>query len=367
MTSPTLPDSVSTLLDSLISNLTLSASQGGFGWETSDVNSFVTDITSSSVLLNQLSGMQLAGWTYTTAIGDQSATNPYAAIPTTTLSSEYIDALAVPADGKAANLTAVIAYEAGHAEDPQLNTIEYSGTDLQYGAWIALDLLSEGKSLLNNEAVAQQESSTTIPILGTPGPTTVFGAASSEGLYGQSGLGYGLLVTDYWKDYVTDDLTKTGYFNLPSIELTCPPEIYNAFAGININLAAGLTFSQPGEGTTSMVITFGTGPISSYEIDFGGYGDVAPSAPYFTPPSFTGTSPAPPSLTTYQEFTFTNGDILKEEYVFNSGTMISSTQASETLIVNGTFAGIHAGGSLDTLIDMSGTSSLLDNAGVDFH
>ncbi len=160
---PTLPADVSTLLDSLISELTLSTSQGGFGWNTSDVSAFITDITSSSVLLNELSAMQLAGWIYTTdthASDDQSATDPYTVLnnqpPTTSLTSNYINGTDFPSFSKAANLIAVIAYEAGHAEDPQLNTIEYSGTDLQYGAWIALDLLSEGKSLLNNEAVQQQ-------------------------------------------------------------------------------------------------------------------------------------------------------------------------------------------------------------------
>ncbi len=367
---PTLPADVSTLLDSLISELTLSTSQGGFGWNTSDVSAFITDITSSSVLLNELSAMQLAGWIYTTdthASDDQSATDPYTVLnnqpPTTSLTSNYINGTDFPSFSKAANLIAVIAYEAGHAEDPQLNTIEYSGTDLQYGAWIALDLLSEGKSLLNNEAVQQQLTGTNggIPVIGLGGPTTVFDAAASEGIKGQSGIGYGLVI-GYWTHYVTDELTKPGF--LPSIESTCPPDIYNAFAGVNISLATNLVFAQPAAGTTSMEIDFTTSStetLSSYIIDFGGYGDAAPSAPYFTAPSFTSTNPAPQSLITYQEFTYTNGDLLKEEYIFNSGTMIAGTQASETLIGAGTLAGLQAGGSLDTLIDITGTNSTFEN------
>ncbi len=274
----------------------------------------------------------------------------------------------------ASNLVGTLSYEIGHAEDLQLNTFLYGGNDLALGAAVAESLFSEGKSLLNN-AIASEEiyqtltTNNVVPILAPYDqalldylelnfPQAIINGAISTGLQGgfNNGVASGGvdLLANYWDEFSTYATT--------SIASTSPYQIHDAISEINITQADQLTFSNNADGSDSMTLGFIGGSVSAYVIDFGGYEELAPSDTIGGQDNVNYTYTASPTtLITYQEFTFKNGDLLKEEYIFNSGTMIAGTQASETLIGAGTLAGLQAGGSLDTLIDITGTNSTFEN------
>jgi len=115
----------------------------------------------------------------------------------------------------------------GHAEDPQFNTIDYSGTDLALGANVALDLFSEGKSFVNNVTSAEQASisntTSLIAVLIPPSQVAkdlsagnssqaILDAASTVGLQGEN-----YLLDYYWANDVTSFLS--------SITMTAPPVV----------------------------------------------------------------------------------------------------------------------------------------------
>ncbi len=330
----------SPIIKSLFTALESSASGGTqinppIAWS-SLTSEILNDINASLALVSELTGMQVNGtqvwWTYQQQSAS-SGTRFYYISNSNRISYDLAIAPAVlngafPILGgnQIYNLLTTIAYEAGHTEDPQFydsyitryfgpNGGGSPGSDLQFGAEVALQLLGEGKSLYNDELVASQITGLLPYVPYDPTHTSVIAKGNDTNaiLYGAQVAGLGsfsgysttllpTLLEGYWGNYVTDYLTGPD-----SIETEFSQKFYDDISSISISLANSLTFTQNTAGIVGMTIGFSGGSISSYIADFGGYGAIEPDSPLSAPPVGQNLSPSSSTETTYQEFTFTDG------------------------------------------------------------
>lgn len=285
---------------------------------------------------------------------------------------------------QAAIFVGVLAYELGHAEDYQGNTIRYGGSTnggdgLGLGAQVALQLLGEGKSLYNK----YQISNTLGTLLDSDGTTFVppsnitnlsseqavlNGAADSAAstVVGTNVNGF----SNYWDIYVTKNLASD-----PTVE-----SLLQSLTNATVTSVSNITFTQNSNSTITMIITSFGGTVgtvqlpngnsvtvSGYSVTFGNYGAVTSSGLGGGQGLRMMTSPSQGynSGQTDQIFDFANGSSLEDIYnpttdIAQSGSQSLTGIAEEVA----TFSGSSGSGSASnvTYYTASDASSVIDIA-----
>ena len=289
-----------------IFNPLLSQLQSKAGLSETQAQSFVesvaADINESTLLQSQIADLDSKGWTIQLSRQGGQTTGNQIDISYTNVTS----------------FVGTLSHEAGHAEDPQNNTIYYSGNALSIGAETALNFLSEGKAQLNNVSVSQQAAISSngglvIPIAGSQQAVNsqkndltsnnnlqaiIDGADSYVNLStsgdGQSYPAY------YW------DINYNSQISL--VSSVTPPFIVTDLGIININDTESIIIGQKPNGIDQIIFTFGLlDTVQSYIDDFGNYGSIVPSTTSGGQNKTIPKSPSPDGVATYQQFDFSNG------------------------------------------------------------
>jgi hypothetical protein len=253
-----------------------------------------------------------------------------------------------------------LAYELGHAEDPQYNTQYYNGNSLDTGAEVAMGFLTEGKSVYNNiqaQSEIQLSEQVRIKLGGNPAAQQVEESNFSSNkptqaiLQGASAL---------WNSFTTGGEVPALPFywaaatqgpNAPSPLNSANLFVLSDLQSLNMANASNLQLTPSADNKTiSMTISFKSGStILSYTDTFGNYGAINPAS------NLGGgqgnqqpVSPSPSNVVTYQAFNFSSSAV----YGAASGSTLDLT--GET--VN---AGIYQGISDELFID--GSAQLIDS------
>jgi hypothetical protein len=155
--------STTSLIGFLFSELTTLSSSNPDYWSTATENEAISLINGSSLLVSQILDLSNdgQGWLVIPVPGEPESAE------TIVDDHEIVDGeiqggtqTGVNNAGlnllQAESFVSSLAYEIGHAEDPQANTIVFGDSDLEFAANFIEDFLSEGKSETNSVIVQQQ-------------------------------------------------------------------------------------------------------------------------------------------------------------------------------------------------------------------
>ena len=255
------------------------------------------------------------------------------------------------AQGTALAFVGTLAYEIGHAEDPQENTMQYVD-DLKHqqynalavGAQVGEEFIGEAKSIYNELTAASEGILISDPSgtpkarsdegnpLNTPQQAILLGAADlANDPDAQTTISHENALSYYWKNILySSGLTSSN---------TNPGVLWDmdsmVMSGSNLASSDGISFSQDGtSGPITMTINFadsgsdngivefngGDTTVSSYINTFNGYGSIVPvgitggqGAPVLT-------NGATGSATAYQAFDFAAGGYTVDAYNVNGAT-----------------------------------------------
>jgi len=225
-----------------------------------------------------------------------------------------------------------LAYEVGHAEDPELNNIQFGstaasvGNALSVGAETALEMISEGKSLYNEYKA--QKLIPSIPLATLPNSITQaatsqlailnsadYLTSSDSPVTGQDAL------TFYWTSILSsyqanltganpDVLTLLGSMNMAVTNLAPSGVTFTQSTTTNI-ITMAIAFNASANVNSPVTLSNGNSvTVSSYTDTFGGYGAIVA-------PSGTSGGKANPKViapTGSETFNFTNGTSLEDIY-----------------------------------------------------
>jgi hypothetical protein len=215
----------------------------------------------------------------------------------------------------------VLAHEAGHAEDPQLAIISYTGNGLAPGAETALSLFSEGKAQYNNIKTAQElYASSAKAIIAVRGDATGIAKQIAD-----AGTSPSQTIMDGAASYLRLKTSTSGenylsyYWNAAlsrysSGGSTVVPAVLGDLTSMNMDSANGLAFAQNANGTDTISVSFNTGTISSYIDTFGGYGPLGLSGTLGGQGTLQPVTPSPTGVVTDQIFNFSGGISTEDAY-----------------------------------------------------
>jgi hypothetical protein len=239
-----------------------------------------------------------------------------------------------------------LAYEIGHAENSQVNTLEYVGTEdgakaaynaLAVGAQVAEDLLSEAGALYNQIKAQKQGIPITtlsdpdaqgdeIHFYNSPQQALLLGAEGSA--QGQSTISNQSALAYYWNGDLGDSGLNASNTNPTLLEVMesmvmSTPGNFVSFSQNSATDAITMTinFAYNGSGNNTVQINGSGQTVSSYSDTFNGYGTISPSG-------IIGGNSAPKlingatgSATAEQIFNFVSGGSLED--VYNPSTSIT--------------------------------------------
>jgi len=313
------------------------------GGNRSDVNTFLMNVVNlinqSPLLVDQITALDSLSPTVNWGIGFSSGSgsagtsvNPHSDTGIGIfININPVNSATLTNPATAAAFVNTLAYELGHAEDPELNQITYSNSNgLAIGANTALKLLSEGKAVFNElqadqsiglsladiptNVINNESTPTQAILLGADDaglPSSINTATGNQGLSGYWGTSY------------------TAFFNnLDAQNEFADQDVYNALKSMTqMSMAnATATFSQNTvTGTTTINISNITGggsimfngqstTVSSYSDTFGGYGSIVASGIAGGQGQPVSESAATAGVTTSQTFDFADGASLVDTY-----------------------------------------------------
>lgn len=229
-----------------------------------------------------------------------------------------------------------LAHEVGHAQDYQLNTMNYVGdptkeNGLSVGARLAEKLITEGKALFNNIKIAFELKNAPTGALDIP--VTASALAIQDELANQSSASAAVLAGAQGFASLQPSGTNDSYINsiwseaLAIFQNSNPTlanknvldalyqlDMHNVRQAEMVNNVQtyGVTFTPHADTTITMTINFQDG--SSYVNRFGGYGAITAGDTGYGNVAIVGASPSPAGMETYQKFTYADGSYLLDEY-----------------------------------------------------
>jgi len=305
-----------------IFNLLRDTLVGDYNANLSDVNTFLMNVVElikkSTLLVDQITALDSLGpnikWNIGFSEGSGSAGTTIKGREVF-INIDPVNSATLKNPVTAAAFVSKLAYELGHAQDPELNQITYSNSNgLAIGANTALALIGEGKSVFNE---LQADRSIGLSLADIPqdvknesDPTRAILLGAGDASTGTNTLTGNQGLAGYWKT------NYDAFFNnLDAKNEFADQNVYLALKSMSSMKNATATFSQDiANGTTTITINNITGAdpningvmttISSYSDTFGGYGPIVASGTTGGQGNQKSKSAAPTGVLASQTFNF---------------------------------------------------------------